>query len=311
LKADTGATAHYIKANDAGLLHALTTTKTGPSVRLPNNTTMQTQLRGHLPISNIPKQATQAHVFKDLQSASLLSVGQLCDSDCTAVFTKTDLQIFDTNKQVIIRGTRNFQDGLWDVHLQQPSPSRVEHTVNAILKIDKRSQSDLAQYLHACAYSPTKSTFLTAIRNGHFITWPGLTYDLINKHLTTTIATSKGHLKQEQRNIRTTQIEIPNDDNILDHHPTQDIEQAKTHECYITYYAKEEGITYSDLTGIYSTKSSRGNQYIVVCYDYDTNSIQARLTKTRNAAEIRNATMLMIEKLSISYTVKSAKECMA
>jgi hypothetical protein len=30
------------------------------------------------------------------------------------------------------------------------------------------------------------------------------------------------------------------------------------------------------------------------------NSIQARLTKSRNAADIRNATMLMIEKLALS-----------
>jgi hypothetical protein len=202
LKADTEATAHYIKTADAGILHVLSSTTTGPSVRLPNNNTMQAQLSGHLPIENLPPTATKAHIFKKLQSASLLSVGQLCDSDCTAVFTKTDLKIFDNNKQIIIRGERNFQDGLWDVKLKKTQPLQVEHTVNAILKIDKRSQSDLAQYLHACAYSsPTKSTFLTAIRNGHFTSWPGLTYDLINKHLITPIATSKGHLKQEQKNV--------------------------------------------------------------------------------------------------------------
>ena len=74
--------------------------------------------------------------------------------------------------------------------------------MNAILKIEKTSMKDLAQYIHACAYSPTKSTFLEAIKNGYFKTWPGLTYDLINKHLPDMVATSKGHLRQEQKNIR-------------------------------------------------------------------------------------------------------------
>jgi hypothetical protein len=204
LKADTGATAHYIKQADALVLQNLSPTTTGPTVRLPNNTVMRPQLQGHLPITGIPKGSTKAHVFKDLQSASLLSVGQLCDSDCTAIFTKKDLNIFNRDNKVIIQGKRNNQDGLWDVHLttQDTHPT---HTANAILHIDKRTRSDLAQYLHACAFSPTKYTFLQAIKNGHFQSWPGLTYDLIAKHLPPSIATSKGHMKQEFQNLRSTQ----------------------------------------------------------------------------------------------------------
>jgi hypothetical protein len=82
-------------------------------------------------------------------------------------------------------------------------------------------------------------------------------------------------LKQEQKYIRTTQTEIENEPATLDYHPAPESDNSKTHECYITYFTKEEGITYSDLTGIYPTKSSRGNQYIIVCYEYDTNSIPA------------------------------------
>ena len=33
----------------------------------------------------------------------------------------------------------------------------------------------LAQYLHACAGFPPVSTFVKAIANGNFITWPGIT----------------------------------------------------------------------------------------------------------------------------------------
>ena len=121
------------------------------------------------------------------------------------------------------------------------------------------------------------------------------------KHLPDMIATSKGHLRQEQKNIQSTQIKINNDTrHVLDYHPLAEPDNTKTHECYLTYFTKEEGITYLDLTGIYPTKSRRGNQYIIICYDYDTNSIQAQLTKSRNTADIRDATLTMIEKLKRS-----------
>ena len=43
-----------------------------------------------------------------------------------------------------------------------------------------------------------------AIANGNFITWPGLSVELIKKHLPPTTSTSKGHLRQEAQGIRST-----------------------------------------------------------------------------------------------------------
>ena len=48
LKADTGATGHYIKPSDMTILHNLLPTTTGPAVRLPNNEIMQAKLKGNL-----------------------------------------------------------------------------------------------------------------------------------------------------------------------------------------------------------------------------------------------------------------------
>ena len=47
---------------------------------------------------------------------------------------------------------------------------------------------------------------------------------------------------------------------------------------------KEAVTTYSDLLGRYPIILIHGNQYIIICYDYDTNSVQAITTETRNAA---------------------------
>ena len=169
-----------------------------------------------------------------------------------------------------------------------PAPS-----ANVILKFDK-PKSTLADYFHAAVGSPTKSSFINAINNGNFTTWPGLTTDLISKHLLPSIPTTKGHMKQEQQHLRSTRP-------IIKVEPEPPVEQEiKTHDCFLTLSAKEEGTSYSDLTGRYPITSSRGNQYIVVLYDYDTNSIQTALTKTRNAAEIRDVTIQLLTKLTQS-----------
>ena len=57
---------------------------------------------------------------------------------------------------------------------------------------------------------------------------------------------------------------------------------------------------YSDLTGRYTIILIRGNQYIVICYDYETNRIYAISTKTRNAVEIRDTKMSMLNTLTTS-----------
>jgi hypothetical protein len=45
---------------------------------------------------------------------------------------------------------------------------------------------------------------LQAVKDGHLITWPGLTEDAINKHLKLTPATAIGHMSQRRQNIRST-----------------------------------------------------------------------------------------------------------
>ena len=48
-------------------------------------------------------------------------------------------------------------------------------------------------------------------------------------------------------------------------------------------------MAYGDLTGRFPYKSSRGNQYIYVLYDYDSNNILVKAIPNRQAAVIKNA----------------------
>jgi hypothetical protein len=56
-----------------------------------------------------------------------------------------------------------------------------------------RNTGALVHYLHKALFSPAKSAMLQAVKDGHLITWPGLTEDAINKHLKLTPATAMGH----------------------------------------------------------------------------------------------------------------------
>jgi len=55
------------------------------------------------------------HIFPAL-GTSLLSVGQLCDTQCTNTFSKITVTI-PHNGKLLLQGTRNKQTNLWQVAL--------------------------------------------------------------------------------------------------------------------------------------------------------------------------------------------------
>ena len=76
---DSGCTAHYISARCPFPIDA-----SAPTLRvaLPTGAVMSSSGRSALPLAGLPPEACSAHVFPDMATFSLLSVGQLCDSDC-------------------------------------------------------------------------------------------------------------------------------------------------------------------------------------------------------------------------------------
>jgi len=129
------------------------------------------------------------------------------------------------------------------------------------------------------------------------LTWPGLTSQLIRKNLPKTRATIQGHIKQDFKNLRLT-VRIKEEDLLANVVPIPLTPEGRTNDCYFIICTKEEGTTYSDLCGSYPVKSARGNQYIVVCYDYNSNAILAEPIQTRAAANISNAVEKMLTKLT-------------
>ena len=65
---------------------------------------MQSTHTAQLSIPGLPKAALEAHLFPALNNTSLLSISQLCDSDCKALFTKNKVQIKHQG-QIALEGT--------------------------------------------------------------------------------------------------------------------------------------------------------------------------------------------------------------
>jgi hypothetical protein len=151
------------------------------------------------------KKAKTAYVLDGITNASLISIGQLCDNNCIAVLDKRQLKAFKNN-ECILKGAHNTTDGLWDISIPTPAPlsttarMQAKHQVNAIICKDL-SKTQLVKYLYGCCGSPVVSTWKIAIKNGNFITWPGINTLSIDAHLPKSIASAKGHLDQEHKTI--------------------------------------------------------------------------------------------------------------
>ena len=78
----------------------------------PDMTILKATQKGQLPLGNqLSKKAKEAAVLKDLNSASLISFGQLCDDDCQVLLDKHECRV-TKNQKLIMQGWRNKNDGL-------------------------------------------------------------------------------------------------------------------------------------------------------------------------------------------------------
>ena len=117
------------------------------------------------------------------------------------------------------------------------------------------TKPDLSMYYHCTAFPPVPTTFITAINNDNFSTWPGLTAELISNHLPKSLTTSKEHDKLSRKKLRSNR---PQDS-------TQDLPVSRTKTIHITVIEPSDLLA-TDLTGPFPNISSRGYNYIIVCY---------------------------------------------
>ena len=158
-KADSGATANYWREED---MKCLTNVKhvIGPSVQLPNGNSIQANQEGYLHLSKdlntVKKKVT---ILPELKSASLLSLGKLCDDNCNIFLDKNSMKVTKNNK-CILTGIRNANDGLWDVPFRKHPNPKASIQVNYVLpkthniypKRQLKSSLNITKNIHPCIH---------------------------------------------------------------------------------------------------------------------------------------------------------------
>ena len=91
---------------------------------LPNGGTMTSTHTQILDIPSLPKDACTQHLFPEMRTTGLLSIGQLCDHGCTAKFSCSRLIICNKQHEIILIGKRDrhLTNGLWIVNLEDDKP---------------------------------------------------------------------------------------------------------------------------------------------------------------------------------------------
>jgi hypothetical protein len=136
--------------------------------------------------------------------------------------------------------------------------------------------------------------------------WPGLTPEAIAKHFPESDETLKGHARKTKSGQRSTKRTPGWEGNLIDEH-NADAEAVitrpttKERNIFVQIYNAEEDEAllkiYTDQTGRFPQKSSRGNQYIMVLVELDSNTILVERMKDRTSGEMICAYQHLVDRL--------------
>ena len=189
----------------------------GPTVVLPNGSTTSATHEGLLNIPQLSNKAKLVHKFPHFKK-SLLSLSTICDEGGTAIFSKHNMHILH-NGRIILKGIRDTSTGLWFVPLNNVSKpcttkacAKLAPKTNCALAVleTTRTKQELVRFLHACCFFPVTSTWINAIKNGNFATFPGLTADLVSKYLPQEVPAILGHKYRNKQGLQSTTAQAAN-----------------------------------------------------------------------------------------------------
>jgi hypothetical protein len=143
--------------------------------------------------------------------STLISLPKLAEAGYTTIFSKAGAAIYDdyttnilASQQPVLEAGRCGHMGLWKLPLDEQgretnrTPSSNE-AINVIFDLPSARQTFL--WYHAAAGFPVKESFIKAVRNGNYATWPKLTVMLVHKYMPESDEMAKGHLKGQRQGI--------------------------------------------------------------------------------------------------------------
>ena len=118
----------------------------------------------------------------------LLSIRTLFDNDCVATFDKKHCNIHH-NRKLILHSEQYKATTLWDIPLVTSKGETqyipTSESENIFCNLEQiATKKYIMHFLHASLFSPVKPTWLKAIKNEQFVTWPVINNIDVAKHLT-------------------------------------------------------------------------------------------------------------------------------
>jgi hypothetical protein len=303
---DSGADGHYISERDRIAAGLPILRQSYKRVGVANGGSSTAKHVTQLPFQQLSTTANQADTFDDFPT-SLMSVGKTADDGTISIFTKDGVTVHKeqdvliTCKGVpILIGVRD-EHGRYRIPLIQQKgqwqPRKPRMRINAALQkansvYDLPSIEQAIKWMHAVCGYPVKSTWSKAVKAGNFTGWPLLNEKNIQKYYPETDETDKGHMTQTRKNVRSTKTK-PKPFEEANNIP---LRGKKVHDIYTKVYDARETI-FSDQTGKFPTRSQRGNKYIMVMVEIDSNAILVEPMNSKKDTEMIRAYDALILRL--------------
>jgi hypothetical protein len=258
LTQDSGANRHYISKHDqckAGLLILRPCTW---QVGVINGGSGNAKYVTQLPFCKLSARSRQAETFQDFPT-SLMSMGKTLDDGTVSVFTKEGINVFKEedvfitcNEEPILIGIRDYQGryrlllmqqrGHWQPRCPSKQARKALCHANSVYNLPLTKQA-IKWMPVDCGYL-VKLTRLKAIKARNYVGWPILTECNIQKYYPKTIKTTKGHLNQTWKNIRSTKGKAAP----LETCNTSHLRSKKVHDMYTQTYMVRKTM-FSNQTG--------------------------------------------------------------
>jgi hypothetical protein len=263
--------------------------------------------------------AQDLHIMPGITENSLLSTSKFAVANYITIFDKEEVNIYDANTTIIavtrgaiLCGFKCPMTGMWHIPLidliqnnntvtvivnrppleflpARPPPTEAIHNVYEL-----KTQPKLVHYYHAVSRFPTKPTWLKAIKNKQFASWPRLMADVVDRHYPDSDETPKGHGRKAPSGLCSTKVTTLALDDSTNAFGMEDSTRPTKKECTVIYGIldmedKAARKIYTNQPGQFPKKFSRGNQYIMVLTKIDSDAILIKPMKNRTAGEMIRA----------------------
>ena len=242
----------------------------------------------------------------------LVVLGSISDAECSVDFHKFTVTIYDPQVIPLLQGWQyNKGAKLWifDLQPQSSTPYSEDKDGQAFTVVPNSKSSDLqafsaydlpnvealVRYVHVAAGFPVKSTWLDAIKAGNFASWSGLTYQNASKYCPSYEETIKFNTAQTRHNVRSTKHKpAPKTQPSSKNQALPVSPPALTAEVTNEVHSWETPISniYSDDTGRFPVRACSGNQYAMIVFHCDSNTIPAGSIQNKNRQALLSGVQL-------------------